>query len=217
MIRLENINVSYKDKPVLKNISLTIREGEKIALIGPSGAGKTTLLRKLYELEQDHAAFIHQDFALVSQLSAFHNVYIGRLDQNGTFYNILNLIKPQKREIEQISSILQKLGMTKQMYERVAKLSGGEQQRIAVARAIFKDSKLLLGDEPISSVDPHQSDNVLKLLKQAAKTVVVSMHDVQFALKFFERFVGLSRGQVHFDLPGNKINQPLLTELYQSC
>ena len=103
------------------------------------------------------------------------------------------------------------------MYERVAKLSGGEQQRIAVARAIFKGSKLVLGDEPISSVDPHQSDNVLKLLKQAAQTVVVSMHDVQFALKFFERFVGLCNGQVHFDLPGKKVNQSLLTELYQSC
>ncbi len=217
MIRLENVSVSYKDKPVLKNISLAIREGEKIALIGPSGAGKTTLLRKLYELEQDGAAFIHQDFALVSQLSAFHNVYIGRLDQNGTFYNILNLIKPQKEEIEYISSILQKLGMKNKMHERVAKLSGGQQQRIAVARAIFKGSKLLLGDEPISSVDPHQSDNILKLLKQAAQTVVVSMHDVQFALKFFERFVGLSHGQIHFDLPGKKVSQSLLTELYQSC
>ena len=152
MIRLENVSVSDKDKPVLKSISLAIREGEKIALIGPSGAGKTTLLRKLYELEPNHAAFIHQDFGLVSQLSAFHNVYIGRLDQNGTFYNILNLIKPQKQEIEHISSILQKLGMKNKMNERVAKLSGGEQQRIAVARAIFKGSKLLLGEDRKSVV-----------------------------------------------------------------
>jgi phosphonate transport system ATP-binding protein len=217
MIRLDNVSVSYKDQPVLNNISLSIREGEKVALIGPSGAGKTTLLKKLYELQHPHAAFIHQDFALVPQLSAFHNVYIGRLDQNSTLYNLLNLLRPKKREVDQISGILEILGMQEKMFERVSKLSGGQQQRLAVARAIFRGSDLLLGDEPISSVDPHQSATVLKLLKRTARTVIVSLHDVEFALRFFERIIGLSRGQVHFDLPVKKVTNSLLAELYQSC
>ncbi len=217
MIHLDKVSVSYKAEPVLKNISLTIREGEKVALIGPSGAGKTTLLKKLYELQQPHAAFIHQDFALVPQLSAFHNVYIGRLDQYSTLYNLLNLLQPKKREVEQISAILEILGMQEKIYECASKLSGGQQQRVAVARAIFRGSDLLLGDEPISSVDPHQSVAVLKLLKQTARTVIVSLHDVEFALQFFERIIGLSHGQVHFDLPVKKVNNSLLSELYQSC
>jgi len=216
MFNLENINVAYKDTPALKNISLRIREGEKVALIGPSGAGKTTLLKKFYEIEQ-RAAFIHQDYALVPQLSVFHNVYTGRLDQYSTVHNILNLIKPQKKEVEQIHSILNSLGMKEKIFERAAKLSGGQQQRVAVARAIFKGSDILLGDEPISSIDPHQAGNVLKLLKQTTPTVIVALHAIQFALQYFERIIGLSHGKVHFDLPVKKVDNPLLTELYQSC
>lgn len=217
MIQLNNISIAYKDKMVLRNITLTIREGEKIAVIGPSGAGKTTLLKKLYEIEQQRAAFIHQDYALVPQLSTFHNVYIGRLDQYNTFYNILNLIKPQKHEIEQISNVLDLLGIKNKINERVAKLSGGQQQRVAVARAVFKGGEILLGDEPVSSIDPHQADNVLNLILKTTRTVVVSLHAVQFALQFFDRIIGLRHGKVHFDLPGKKVNNSLLNELYQSC
>ncbi len=115
MIDLKNISVSYQDKVVLKDISLRVREGEKVALVGPSGAGKTTLLKKLYELEPTRSAFIHQDHALVPQLSTFHNIYSGRLEQNSTFYNILNLIKPQKQEVDGISEILESLGMKEKL------------------------------------------------------------------------------------------------------
>lgn len=217
MIDLRNVSISYKDKVVLKDVSISVQEGEKVALIGPSGAGKTTLLRRLYELESQRASFIHQDYALTPQLSVFHNIYAGRLDQNSTLYNILNLIKPQKREIETVSDILDSLGMKEKMLERVAKLSGGQQQRVAVARAIFKGGDLLLGDEPIASIDPHQSGNVLRLLKRTARTVIVSLHDVEFALQFFDRIIGLSRGQINFDLPRKKVTDSLLSELYQPC
>ena len=98
MFTLDNISVAYGDAPVLNNISLNIREKENAVIIGPSGAGKSTLLKKLFDMQQQRAAFIHQDYALVPQLSAFHNVYIGRLDRHSTVYNLLNLIKPKKQD-----------------------------------------------------------------------------------------------------------------------
>ena len=217
MIDLKNISVSYQDKVVLKDISLTVREGEKVALVGPSGAGKTTLLKKLYELQPKRSAFIHQDYAVVPQLSTFHNIYSGRLEQNSTFYNILNLIKPQKHEIHGISKILVALGMKEKLFERVAKLSGGQQQRVAVARAIYRRGGLILGDEPISSIDPTQAHNVLHLLLKNAETVIVSLHAIQFALDLFDRLVGLKAGEIQFDLPRQQVSPGLVTELYNSC
>ena len=100
MYDIENLTVAYDEAPVLENISLRIREGEKAVIIGPSGAGKSTLLKKLYELRQERCAFIHQDYALVPQLSAFLNVYAGKLDRTTTLSNLLNLVRPQHHALD---------------------------------------------------------------------------------------------------------------------
>jgi phosphonate transport system ATP-binding protein len=214
MFHLKNISVSYNNEPVLRNINLTIREGEQVVLIGPSGAGKTTLLRKLYEVQKDRSTFIHQDYALVPQLSAFHNVYMGRLDQHNVFYNALTAARPQHRELDAITPLLTDLNLNDKLRERVSELSGGQQQRVAVARALYRNADIVLGDEPVSSVDPHQSDTVLTLLKQKAPTLILAMHDVDLALKHFNRLIGLRRGRIAFDLPSADINGDRLTKLF---
>lgn len=217
MFDLDNISVAYSDTPVLVDISLNIREGEKIVIIGASGAGKSTLLGKLYEMQQDRAAFIHQDYALVPQLSAFHNVCIGRLDRHSTAYNLFNLIKPRKAELASVTPILESLGMPEKTFERVSSLSGGQQQRVAVARAVYREADVLLGDEPVSSIDPHQAGAVLNFLKQRSKTLILAMHDVQLALAHFDRIVGLRLGRIVFDLPSVEVNDKILTDLYRPC
>ena len=179
---LKGLSVAYGDTPVLRNLSLQIRLGEKVVIIGPSGAGKSTLLRHLYGLQSRRAALIHQDYALVQQLSAFHNVCIGRLDLNGTLSNLLNLVRPQKKELERVVPILKSLGMGDKVFAPVSTLSGGQQQRVAVGRALYRGGDILLGDEPVSSIDPHQANAVLRLIKQSAATVVLSLHDVDLAL-----------------------------------
>ena len=208
--------VAYQHNVALKNITLQIDRGEKVALVGPSGAGKTTLLRTLYESVADQSAFVHQHYALVPQLSAFHNIYIGRLDQHSTAYNLLNLIKPQKKVLQEIAPILRALGMEEKTFEKAGALSGGQQQRVAVARAIYRGEDILLADEPVSSVDPHQAGTVMELIIQNAKTVVVSLHAVEFALKFAKRIIGLCDGEVRFDLPAGEVTQTMLTELYRN-
>ena len=216
LFRLVGENVAYQKNVALKNITLQIGRGEKVALIGPSGAGKTTLLRTLYERVAYRSAFVHQHYALVPQLSVFHNVYIGRLDQHSTAYNLLNLIKPQKKVEQEILPILRALGMEEKTFEKVGTLSGGQQQRVAVARAMYRGENIFLADEPISSVDQHQAGTVMELIMQSAETVVLSLHAVDFALKFARRIIGLRDGEVHFDLPAEKVSQAMLRELYES-
>ncbi len=214
MIELENATVSYADKPVLHNINLRIAEGEKVALIGPSGAGKTTLLRKMHDLEPRRSAFIHQDHALVPQLSVFHNVYAARLDEHSTLRNFLNLIKPQKRDLNSIIEILRTVGLEDRIGDKVANLSGGQQQRVAVARAVHRCPEIILGDEPVSSIDPKQSEFVLNVLLTAARTIVVSLHSVHLALQLFDRIIALNEGQIKFDLVSSDVGNEQLQRLF---
>ena len=216
LFSLKGESVSYESNVALKSITLQIDRGEKIALIGPSGAGKTTLLRTLYESVADRSAFVHQHYALVSQLSVLHNVFIGRLDRHSTVYNILNLIKPRKQVLEDIMPILRALGMAEKTFEKVSALSGGQQQRVAVARAMYRGDNILLADEPVSSVDPHQAGTVMGLIMQKAETVVMSLHAVEFALKFAERIIGLREGEIQFDLPVEHVTQTMLRKLYRN-
>jgi len=215
LFRLDQENVSYQDFIALKNVTLEINQGERVGLIGPSGAGKTTLLRTLYQKVSDQSAFVHQHYALVPQLSAFHNVYIGRLDRNSTSQNLINLVYPREKVRQEILPILDSLGIEEKSFARVGELSGGEQQRVAVARAIYRQESILLADEPVSSVDPHQAGTVLELINQVAETVVMSLHAVELAIKYAERIIGLHNGEIQFDLSAEEVTPIMLKELYQ--
>ena len=217
VVELENVSVSYNSHPVLKEITLRVDPGEKVVLIGSSGAGKTTLLRKIYELNQDCSALIHQDYALVPELSVFHNVCIGRLDRNGTLHNFLNLVKPRQDELGRVEPILESLGVSEKMNDRVSELSGGQQQRVSVARAIYRNAEVILGDEPVSAIDPHQAGTVLELLKARSHTLILAMHDVSLAVSHFERVVGLRQGEIMFDSASANVTDTLLTDLYRPC
>jgi phosphonate transport system ATP-binding protein len=211
---LNGVSVSYSGESVLADVTLSIDQGEKLVIIGPSGAGKTTLLRKLYELHQDRATLVHQDYALVPQLSAFHNVYSGRLDQHSSWYNLLNLLRARRREVAEVEPIFRDLGMADKLFAKVSTLSGGQQQRVAVGRAVYRGSDLILADEPVSAIDPHQAGSVLELIRSRAGTAVVAMHDVQLALQHFPRVVGLRDGGIVFDRPSIDVDELTLADLY---
>ena len=107
LFQLNNENLGYKQSTVLHNISLSIAKGERVALVGESGAGKSTLLLALQTRFKDKAALIPQDVGLVRNLSVFHNIYMGRLNVHGAGYNLLNLAWPQKREVDQIKTLVE--------------------------------------------------------------------------------------------------------------
>jgi phosphonate transport system ATP-binding protein len=217
MFELNRANIAYGDQIALRDISLRIEAGERVALIGPSGAGKTTLLKTLHEQRPQDASFIHQHYALVPQLSAFHNVYMGRLDRYSVWKNLHNLVWPRRDTKAEIMPLLDTLGLTPFAFKRVGALSGGQQQRTAIARAMYRASDVMFADEPVSSVDPHQAGMVLELIMKSQPTVILSLHAVELALKFARRIIGLRLGSMAFDLPASQVSAAHLAQLYQPC
>ncbi len=214
---LKGVDVAYKDHLALQAIDLSIHPGEKVAVVGPSGAGKTTLLRKLYELQPQRCAMIHQHYALVPQLSVQHNIYIGRLDRYSTWTNLRNLIRPQVSVIEEMAPILDMLGLSEKRAQRVDALSGGQRQRVAVGRALYHGGNILLADEPVASLDPLQGEMILETIFDTDDTVVAALHSVTFALRFARRIIGLCGGRIRFDRPSDSLDEQQLSDLYHSC
>lgn len=214
---LRNKSVGYNGATVLDAVTLRIREGDRVALVGKSGAGKSTLLKLLYEQRRADSAIIPQELGLVTHLSLFHNVYMGRLNLHATWYNLANLIRPMPREVEAIRRVVERLELYQdKLFEPVGQLSGGQQQRTAVARAIHQGGKFLLGDEPVSSVDERQSRIVLENITDLHATLVLSMHDVGLAIAYTDRVIGLAGGRIVLDRPTAGMEAADLDFLYQS-
>ncbi len=214
MISFQNENIAVGQKPILTDINLKIDEGEKVALIGPSGVGKTTLLERILQKSEKRVAMIHQHLNLVPRLSAYHNVYCGRLDQNNTLLNVFNLIKPLKRFHTEIKKILGDLFLEDKLFEPVYRLSGGQQQRVAIARSIFREPDILLGDEPFSAIDPGITGDILLRMMESAPTVILALHSLELAFKYFPRVVGLHDGTIFFDCPAAEVTETMLSRLY---
>ena len=214
---LEDHSISYGDVCVLNKLNLSIKKGEKVALLGRSGSGKSTLLKYLLEMKKDDTSYIPQELGLVNNLSVFHNVYISSIDENSTFYNIRNLIKPVKNELNSIETILEKLFLKEKVFSKVVNLSGGQKQRTAIARSLNSKKGILLADEPISALDQNLSSVVMEVINGKFETVVCALHNVEVALKNFDRVIGLSDGTVVIDKNSNQITKEDTDTLYNVC
>jgi phosphonate transport system ATP-binding protein len=242
MYRLEQVRKVFPDGTVaVDDITLDIRAGERVAVIGPSGAGKTTLFRLLNatlrptsghlwfdaaDLERlsgrrlrqlrRRIGTVYQQHNLVPQLRVVHNVLAGRLGRWSLPKALWSLISPQERPVA--LGALEQVGIPEKLYTRTAHLSGGQQQRVAIARVLVQNPDVILADEPVSSVDPTLGRTIIELLVQLAeshhKTLVANLHAVAFALDFFPRVIGFRHGQMAFDLPSSAVTEQVLTDLY---
>ena len=215
MFQLTNANLGYKQSAVLRNISLEIDEGERVALVGESGAGKSTLLAALQSQLQNEVTLIPQDLGLVNNLSVFHNIYIGRLNTYSSVYNLLNLAWPQKREVQKIKPLIERLSLVDQLFKPTGELSGGQQQRTAICRALFQGGSAIIGDEPVSAVDNRMANIIMKTLIAKFPTVVLALHDVDLAIKFSTRIIGIKDGAICFDQSTIGLTRQDLDFLYQ--
>ena len=213
---LVSANLRYKDVAVLSNINLSIKQGQHVALLGKSGAGKSTLLKTLYQQCHQYCALVPQNIALVEALSVYHNVYMGQLNQHNTFYNLLNLVWPQTEPVKDVNDILTMLALDEMLFTATGELSGGQKQRVAIARAMFQCNQVLLGDEPISALDTVMARKVMHLLHEQHETVVLAMHDVEMALCFADRIIGIKDGAIAIDRQAKDISVDDLNFLYQS-
>jgi phosphonate transport system ATP-binding protein len=225
----------------LRDIHLRIGAGERVALIGPSGAGKTTLFRLLNctlrpttgtlaigqtastllygkQLRQVRRTIgtIYQQHNLVPRLRVMHNVLAGHLGRWSVLRSLLSLLHPF--DLDTAATALQQVGLTDKIFQRTDQLSGGEQQRVAIARVLVQDPAIILADEPVASLDPALSESMVRLLlelaRQRQKTLLISLHNVRLALEYFPRVVALQQGRLVFDGKSQDLSHTALQEIF---
>ncbi|PPI83297.1 ABC transporter [Marinobacter maroccanus] len=211
---LSGLTASFGGERVIGPLSLTVREGEQVALVGKSGAGKSTLIRLIHERVNRESSLVPQDLGLVNALPVFHNVFMGQLDKHATWYNTLTLIRPFSRNRDEVRELLKALGMAEKFWLPTASLSGGQRQRVAIARALYRNAPVLLADEPISALDGPMAHLVMALLKERFQTSIIALHDVEMALKYCSRIVGIQDGQVALDESSKRLTASDITSLY---
>lgn len=207
--------LSYGTSQILKPFSLRLAIGERVALVGGSGAGKSSLLNCLYPQAGADAVLLPQDLGLVASLSAYHNVYMGQLAAHASWYNLLNLLRPWPARVAEVQPLLAGLGLADKAKQPVDCLSGGQCQRVAVARSLYQQGRVLLADEPVSALDLVWRERVMTQLTQAYPTALIALHDVSLALRFCQRVIGLQGGEVVLDAPSKGLSESDLQPLYR--
>jgi len=240
-LRIKNLKKKFKDTVAINAVNLEIEEGKITGIIGRSGSGKSTLLRMINRLIEptegtiefndtiitdikgkalrkwrSECAMIFQQFNLVDRLDVLTNVLIGSLGRNYSFLNLFGYFSKE----EKINALrnLSRFELTEKSLQRSGTLSGGQQQRVAIARALMQKPKILLADEPISSLDPKNSkrvmDDMLKINREDGITIICNLHSLEIAKKYCDRLIGLSEGEVVFDGKPNELTADISKKLY---
>ena len=240
-VELADVKVVYRPggPPALEVPRLEIGQGERVAIIGPSGAGKTTLLRLINGFVRPEAGeimvqgerttavrrrdlrrrigYIFQDFRLVERASAFQNVLNGRLGRADPWLTLVGAFSANDREIAM--KAIEEVGLAGLAAKRADSLSGGEQQRVAIARVLAQEAEIILADEPVSSLDPVLTDDILGLLVEVSErhgaTLIMALHQPVLAQRHGTRVIGLNAGRSVFDGAPEKLDSRALAEIYR--
>lgn len=244
ILEFQHVSKVYNNTTkALDDLSFSVKEGEFLSIIGSSGAGKSTILRCINRLVdatdgkiiydgkdimhinkrqlrnvRTKTGMIFQHYNLVDRLSVMENVLHGRLGQKSTFSGMIGHYSESEKE--QAFAILEELGLAEQAYKRCDALSGGQKQRVGIARAIMQQPKLILCDEPIASLDPKASKTIMDHLAQINQsmqiTCIVNLHQVDVAMKYSQRILGIAAGKLVFDGTPSELTQEKIHEIYQS-
>lgn len=242
MIEFKNVSLEYPNGTKgLKNVNVKINEGEFIVIVGLSGAGKSTFIRSINRLVtptegellvdgQDILKFkgndlrklrtkigmIFQNYNLVKRSNVIKNVLAGRLGYTGTLRSIFNLFK--KEDLALAYESLKRVNIEEKLYNRADELSGGQQQRVSIARVLTQQPKYILADEPVASLDPPTSHQVMKYLKKINQedniTTIVNLHFIDMAMEYADRIIGMRAGEVVFDGPVSEVSEQTFEEIY---
>ena len=238
---LDGVGKRYGANLVLDDVSFSVAPGEFVALLGPSGAGKSTLFRCVTRLvTPEHGTvrvlgrdmapltggelrrarrdvgLIFQQFNLIARMSALDNVLAGRLGHAATWRVVLRRFTPADRQLA--LAALDRVGLLALAGQRADSLSGGQQQRVAIARVLTQQARLVLADEPVSSLDPQSAENVLGVLRGIARenniAVVCALHQVELARRFADRVVALRGGRKLLDAEAAAFDAAAFQALY---
>jgi phosphonate transport system ATP-binding protein len=227
----------------VSGVSCAIRPGERVAIIGPSGAGKTTLLRLLatalrpttgslsvlgadpwslgrarLRRLRSRIGMVHQAPPIPPRQRVVTAVLAGRLGHWPAWKSLASLAYPL--DIAGAEQALARMEIADKLFERCDRLSGGQLQRVGVARVLYQRPDLILTDEPVSAMDPALSERVVAELNREASarqvTLIASLHAVDLALHWFPRIIGVKSGEIQFDLPPVRVSDAMLRDLYAS-
>ena len=239
-LEVKNLVFNYGEKNILNDISFEVSNGDFIAVVGKSGAGKSTLLRCLNLLNKPKAgeinisnenivnfnrsklkllrrdiAFIFQDYNVLDNIYTVENVLTPYLVKKSIFGLILGYSKEEYRDGV---SFLKQVGLEEEAFKKSKYLSGGQKQRVAIAKALAQNPKILLADEPVSSLDEKNTtlimDTFKKLNEENGITVLINLHDVNLAKKYSTKILGLKNGKVLFYKDSEKVTKDEFEELY---
>ncbi|ATI53900.1 phosphonate ABC transporter ATP-binding protein [Bacillus cereus group sp. BfR-BA-01445] len=242
MIEFRNVSKVYPNGTKgLNNINLKIQKGEFVVMVGLSGAGKSTLLRtvnRLHEITEGEImiegesitaakgqglrrmrrdiGMIFQSFNLVKRSTVLKNVLAGRVGYHSTLRTTLGLFP--KEDLELAFQSLKRVNILEKAYERADELSGGQQQRVSIARALAQEAKIILADEPVASLDPLTTKQVLDDLKKINEdfgiTTIVNLHSIDLARQYATRIIGLHAGEIVFDGLVEEATDEKFAEIY---
>lgn len=245
VLSIRNVSRTFGTRRALDDVSLDVRRGEMIALIGPSGSGKSTLLRSISGLQvidpgagvieafggpvqasgkvssrvreaRIRIGFIFQQFNLVGRLSLFTNVALGSL---GRIPFLRGMVGAWPAETSAAAmAALARVGVSDYAAQRANTLSGGQQQRGAIARALVQRAKIILADEPVASLDPVSARKVMEILRDLNRTdgltLVVTLHQVDYAMRYCDRVVALKAGRIVYDGAADGLDKDRLIDIY---
>jgi phosphonate transport system ATP-binding protein len=244
LLELRNVTKYYKPTtPALADVSFSVTKGEFVSIIGPSGAGKSTLLRcinRMIELTSGEISFdgvisstlrrsdlrrlrtkigmIFQQYNLVDRLTVIENILHGRLGYKSTLAGVLG--RYSQDEKRQAFRIINLLGLDDQVYQRCDQLSGGQKQRVGIARALIQNPKMILCDEPIASLDPSAAkiimDHLRNVSNQMGITMIVNLHQVDVAVKYADRIIGVNKGKIVYDGAPGALTDRRVADIYGS-
>jgi phosphonate transport system ATP-binding protein len=241
MIELKHVDKIYPNGyQALKDVNLTVQDGEFVSIIGLSGAGKSTLIRcinRMHDIqggeilvdgvdisklkgkslreERRNIGMIFQSFNLVKRSSVYKNVLSGRVGYHNVWETLFGIYS--KREKLLALQSLEKFGILDKAYVRADQLSGGQQQRVALARALTQEPKLILADEPVASLDPVTTISVMSDFTRINKmgiTIIANMHHVDLAKKYSTRILGIRAGQIVFDGKPSEVTDEVCKKIY---
>ncbi|MFC4402171.1 phosphonate ABC transporter ATP-binding protein [Gracilibacillus xinjiangensis] len=243
MIEFINVEKTYPNNvKALQNINLKINKGEFVAVIGLSGAGKSTLIRcinRMHDISDGQLivdgvevkklrgneirkfrrriGMIFQSFNLVTRTTVIKNVLVSFVPQLSFFRKVTGLFS-KEHKIKALTA-LDQVGILDKAYVRVDQLSGGQQQRVALARTLAQNPDIILADEPIASLDPVTSKQVMDDFKRINQemdiSVIMNIHHVEIALEYADRIIGVREGQVVFDGKSADVTDEVLDHIYK--
>ena len=242
MIKFDTVNtVSSNGLHALKNVSLEIKQGEFVAIIGLSGAGKSTLLRtinRMHDISEGSltvngqevndlsgkdlrkfrrkVGMVFQSFNLVTRTTVINNVLTSRVPDMPLWKSIIGLYSKEDKVIA--LEALDKVGILDKAYVRADQLSGGQQQRVALARTLAQKPEIILADEPVAALDPITAKQVMddfkKINKELNMSVLINIHHVDLALKYADRVIGIKAGEIVYDGPSTEVDSEVLKQIY---